>query len=157
MEEYLKEVGERCNKATAGPWTTGHSIASTNVGYKGILDFVKVGRHQWIVGHQELKAETESRYLPNGLVETKLVGKFEEPKPNFNAEFIAHARDDIPKLLNFIKELSGEVQEWQASFNLFDKAQGRAIELWRAQDPKNREFILPDMADLTLWLLNQLK
>lgn len=56
-----------------------------------------------------------------------------------------------------IAQLEAELEEYKHTFALIDKAQGRAIKLWRKQDPKNRKLILPDMAHLTLWLLDQLK
>lgn len=103
--EYLREIRERCEKATAGPWTTGHDPVSSSVGCTGIADKVIAGSNEWTIGHQKRKAPTKSRQLKNGLVETYVVGEYSEIKPNPTAEFIAHARTDLPAILDAYEEV----------------------------------------------------
>lgn len=52
------------------------------------------------------------------------------------------------------KKLEQEVNEWRASFDLYHKAEIRAIEMWKEAggDPR----VWPDKARLTIWLLEQL-
>lgn len=59
---------------------------------------------------------------------------------------------DLPQ----IEKLQAENAEWEATFELFDNAQARAIAEWRKQDPEGRRLKLPDMKDLTLWLITTL-
>lgn len=48
-----------------------------------------------------------------------------------------------------------ERDDLQKAFDLFHDAQNRAVKRWREKHPGN-ELILPDMADLTEWLLDQI-
>jgi len=54
------------------------------------------------------------------------------------------------------EELRKENAEWEATFELFNNAQTRAVAEWRKQDPEGRRLKLPDMKDLTLWLITEL-
>ncbi len=51
-------------------------------------------------------------------------------------------------------QLEAELAEYKASFELRWKADMRAIERWRGNDPA-KELILPDHADLCVWLLSE--
>lgn len=55
------------------------------------------------------------------------------------------------------KALQEEVIELRRGFELRWRASIRAMERWRAEDPVNRELIMPDHADLCVWLLEQLE
>lgn len=55
-----------------------------------------------------------------------------------------------------IKELTEEIEGMRASWALRQDADDRAIRLWQAQDPKDREQWWPDHADLCVWLMGEL-
>jgi hypothetical protein len=72
--EQLKQIEERCNKATTGPW-------------KGF----------W-------RGNTVKSHYIWSPVEQKNICSSISPKTK-NADFIAHARQDIPDLLAYVREL----------------------------------------------------
>lgn len=51
--------------------------------------------------------------------------------------------------------LRAEIEEWEQSFDLYEQADRRAVEMWRAENPAAQELILPDKVDLGKWLLEQ--
>ena len=55
-----------------------------------------------------------------------------------------------PNLLDDYERLARENEEYKASFDLRYKADQRAIERWRKAT--GREMVLPDQADLCVWL-----
>lgn len=56
-----------------------------------------------------------------------------------------------------IERLQAELAERDASFELRWSADMRAITRWRAEDPQPRDLIMPDHADLVVWLLKRLE
>lgn len=54
------------------------------------------------------------------------------------------------------EELAALANEFRTTFNLRWKADRRATERWRSQDPEHRSLTIPDHADLCVWLLEQL-
>lgn len=109
--ERLAEIERRANAATPGPWRETQARTSVGVGYIGIADGVQIGDRDCTVGHQHLTAPTSDTSLPNGLVETKVTGPYTEPQPNADAAFIAHAREDIPDLIQHIRLLEARIRE----------------------------------------------
>ena len=82
-EKELKEIEERCKKATPGPWK--------------MLPPDPVNPCWYISKRQ---GEEEGFYIAcifNG--ET-------------DADFVTHSREDIPKLINRIKDLEAQIPEW---------------------------------------------
>ncbi|RWX72522.1 DUF1653 domain-containing protein [Mesorhizobium sp. M2A.F.Ca.ET.039.01.1.1] len=63
--------------------------------------------------------------------------------------------EELTKRKNRISELEMEVLEHQQLFDLRWKAHMRAIERWRNGNPGN-ELVQPDLANLDVWLLDQL-
>ncbi len=45
--------------------------------------------------------------------------------------------------------------DWEASFELYDRALQRGTEKWR-DDPENPHDILPDTAEMMVWIVDQL-
>src|SRR6476661_1436555 len=78
-EEELKQIRERCDEATEGPWGTYNGCA-----IKALAKF-DGWKAPTIATVELLRKDYETHIL--------------------NAEFIAHARTDIPKLLDEIEKL----------------------------------------------------
>ena len=94
-EKQLKEIEERASKATPGPWT---------------LDI------NYLVGFPPKTRPTgESIML---LEETCRAGSAEADDANM--EFIAHAREDVPALLEEVKRLQEALVEERAWANEFE-------------------------------------
>ena len=100
-DERIREIKERCEKATKGPWTPGREDMQSYDGATGqpfssvYADDDRAGLH---MGHK----------LP--LVIARIDGKdIEAEEEKSNARFIAHARTDIPDLLAEIERLRGEL------------------------------------------------
>ena len=82
-KEELKEIEERCNKATPGPWKT--------------LPPDSVNPYWYITRRQ---GEDEVFYIAcffNG---------------KEDAEFVINSREDIPKLMSYIKDLESQIPRW---------------------------------------------
>ena len=78
--EELKEIEERCNKATPGPWKT--------------LPPDSVNPYWYVTRRQ---GEEEGFYIAcffNG---------------KEDAEFVINSREDIPKLMSYIKDLESQI------------------------------------------------
>ena len=86
--EELKEIEERCNKATPGPWhfNPGDSYSA----YPSVM--------------------TRGRFLLVFDVAEDAPDDF--PGWDEDAAFVAHSREDIPKLLVHIKELESRLPHW---------------------------------------------
>lgn len=82
-KEELEAIRKRCEKATPGPWTTERPKKPTNQD-----EFTKGVAICGFGGNTGVFAD------PPG-------GQF----PWADAQFVAHAREDIPRLLDYIKEL----------------------------------------------------
>ena len=98
-EEELKEIEERCNKATPGPWRACHEgtcSCSQIWSQSADVPVAEVTRGEW--------GDTGLPY-----------GKIPEKIAESNSLFITHAREDIPKLLGYIKELQHEIEMLSAS------------------------------------------
>jgi len=94
---------------------------------------------------QEAFGYQDDYYLPQiEELKTKLRDK-EECRRKEQSEFSKQA-----------ERLRGELREWRETFALFDDAQARAIAEWRKQDPEGRKLKLPDMRDLSIWLMYEL-
>ncbi len=65
---------------------------------------------------------------------------------------IKHVHDEqCPKCV----EVANELEEYKQLFELQRKADARAVEAWRKEDPEGRKLRLPDRAKLFLWLCEQ--
>jgi hypothetical protein len=93
--EELKEIEERCNKATPGPWQTLPPDDTTPL---------------WYISRKP--GEAEGFYISclfNG---------------KDDALFVAHSREDIPALLSYIKELESRISEPERRCSLRTLADG---------------------------------
>lgn len=63
--------------------------------------------------------------------------------------------NEIEALKTEITDLKEEIAELEAIFDLRWKADMRAIERWREGHPE-RSRVMPDHADMVVWLLEQL-
>lgn len=92
--EELKEIEERCNKATPGPWRACHN---------GTCSCSQVWSQSADVPVAEV---TRGVWGDTGLPYVKIPEKIVEA----NSLFIAHAKEDVPKLLEYIKELGHKIE-----------------------------------------------
>lgn len=87
---------------------------------------------------------------------TGLYGDDGEMQCNLAGCFLDFKRAPLEKLISRVLELLGSLRaEWDelnASFDLRWKADIRAIARWREAHPGN-ELVMPDHADLCVWLL----
>ncbi len=86
--EELKEIEERCNRATPGPWLVfSDDLIMRAIGRKGVFS------------------------LKNGLLPTYML--FDPVKATREDEcFVAFARDYIPSLIARIQELESQIPRW---------------------------------------------
>ena len=82
--ERIKEIRERAEKATVGPWVTVSCSHGGRILTRGDTN----------VGRKERHPQTYIQIVPRE-----------------DAHFIAHAREDIPWLLERVEELEKEVEE----------------------------------------------
>jgi hypothetical protein len=85
--EELQAIRERCEKATPGPWRTVGKKPGYEVEMIVAGDYADEGEPDLVV---EVWASADNKA---------------------DAEFIAHAREDVPKLLDEVKELR-EINDW---------------------------------------------
>ncbi len=81
LDKYLKEVKQRCEAATEGPWED----------------------HNWDVME---KPHVVARTLWDG--KSHCDGSFDIPCTKGNAAFVAHARQDVEALRNMVQQLLAE-------------------------------------------------
>lgn len=62
---------------------------------------------------------------------------------------------DVGYWCNMYAEEQKKNAEWEASFDLYDRALRRGTEQWR-NDPENESHILPDTAKMMTWIVDQL-
>lgn len=118
----LREIEERANKATDGPWSVGN-VSACDYG-SGII-MHKITVH---VGAPENRGNTIATVHLGGIGATDI----KEDAVQSNAEFIAAARTDIPFLLQLIAELRAENEKMKRLFSsacesVAEEAKGRGI------------------------------
>jgi len=91
-EEQLREIEERVNKATPGPWRLG----TYNV---------------WADG------ERPPRLICDADTALAVRERFMMDQDDANSDFIAHARQDTPSLLSIVRELQAQVKELETRLN----------------------------------------
>ena len=92
--EELKEIEERCNNATPGPWRDCHDGAcSCNQIWSTEVD-VPVA--------EVIRGEWGDTGIPYGSIPDAAATK--------NARFIAHSRRDVSALIEYIKELEKKIE-----------------------------------------------
>jgi len=73
----------------------------------------------------------------------------------FGCEHTRHSPDDAAQLLCHVNELIESEVSLKSTFALQAKRMQKAIDLWRAESPKERELIQPDLGALLDWLIAQ--
>ena len=81
-DAQLAEMEARANAATPGPWTRL---------YSEVCKVSQRGKTTRVEGFISVRADTEA----------------DEPQADADADFIAHARQDVPTLLSDVRELRG--------------------------------------------------
>jgi hypothetical protein len=88
-DQELKEIEDRCNAATGGPWTSFIEGRNHESGDSFIMTGIAVG---------------EDTFCKDRGVDFYLTGT-----TNADNDFIAHARQDIPRLLDAVKQLQQQI------------------------------------------------
>jgi len=94
--ERLREIKERCERATPGPWT---SLSDDGRGLR-TMNIKVVGRSPMMLVAQTAIGTTGGKIYDNGED-----GRYD------NAEFIAHAREDVPALVEEVDRLRLALEE----------------------------------------------
>jgi hypothetical protein len=89
-EQELKEIEDRCNAATKGPWTSFIEGRNHESGDNFIMTGIKDGDDIWS------ESRGEDIYLTGAT--------------NADQDFIAHARQDVPKLIQAVRQLRLEIE-----------------------------------------------
>ena len=117
MKSKLEEIKSRCEAATKGEWTHGYKDGSGKVGEDDEGGHILGGNYQYLI----VRGGRED-YLKYGVLAEK------------DAEFIAHARQDLPWAVGKLEEARG----------LFNKVLERgvcAIYPRRKLEPEIRKFL----------------
>lgn len=65
----------------------------------------------------------------------------------------APLHSEIRRLKGRLEGAEAALKEWEIRFDLYDEAARRATERWRAENPEERELVMPDHAKLCQWLM----
>lgn len=115
-EQELKEIRERAEKATPGRWywhgykrNKSMYLLSTSNGHQVVMDFDRWGMHGAIPRFRVdgIMHRAEKFIIPRQ--DHKPDGEFYE-LDHPDADFIAHARTDIPKLLDEVERLRKQLK-----------------------------------------------
>lgn len=119
MEEQLLEIEARCKAATPGPWMA-------DVGPLITIEAEPLRRD--LVGWPICDMDMEVELIAPG-------------QPMADADFIAHARQDVPDLLEEVAQLHESVRQWRE----FDR-----VESWaRADAEREVERLMKEVERLT--------
>ena len=119
MEERLLEIEARCKAATPGPW-------KAEIGPLITIEAepLRHGLAGWPICDMDMKVEL---IAPD--------------QPMADAAFIAHARQDVPDLLEEVAQLRESVRQWRE----FDRAESWA----RADAEREVERLMKEVERLT--------
>ena len=117
----LAAIRQRVEKATEGPWNTG-------------FDYEKNDPIVLAPG-----------YIEHTVDYTLTEGGLEHGKAD--AEFIAHAREDIPALLDEIDRLNATIQRVREIARQMDEYSHRECDKWVAMDEAHRLIVGTRLAD----------
>ena len=118
MKPDLDAIRARCDAATRGPWSV--STLTYPNGTTVVESIIGVSEPQWS-DYGEGEGEWYTDRLT--LVETD-AGVYGPTMPD--AQFIAHARTDIPALLAYIDELGRAVENERLTFESCNRARAAA-------------------------------
>jgi len=102
-DDELKAIKDRCEKATPGPWypVATDDECSMNARYVG-TNSRGWPRHDQQVG---MNGERAEETIAITLLQYPRVADVADERWDENADFIAHAREDIPKLIAEVERL----------------------------------------------------
>jgi hypothetical protein len=106
-EQRIEQIKERAERATAGPWTQ-EECGGQSIVVNPVKIVLFAGRQSQDIAHDTSAQQIEC-----------------------NADFIAHAREDVPFLLQQIEEL----KEWGQAFRVYGSTPDAAlqcIQRWQA-------------------------
>ena len=106
----LEAIKSRANRASEGPWGAARGATSDNTEF--------VSTYEQKAGFLALSLNDEESHLwlvDNGTVIPAATG--DGPKAEANAEFIAHSRTDVPKLVAALEAVEAfHVPTWQSNY-----------------------------------------
>jgi len=129
MTDRLREIEQRCEKATRGPWEwESFPVVLNELGKKEFPEGIELShtwiRTSWVNGQMKDKMPIVfSTFCP--YIEPEHDVDVEEK----DADFIAHAREDIPYLLSVIKEQAEEIERLRNAWT-FEPKQTVMIPWW---------------------------
>lgn len=102
-EEQFRAIRERCDRATPPPWVADEKGYDVSLGYTP-----ECGRtHGYGCGNNFVCSLNDGEYHEY----------YDESEQRANAEFIAHARQDVVCLLAEVERLQAESQRWERAAN----------------------------------------
>lgn len=139
-QEELDNIRRRSDAATPGPWVSEDGGYDVCLGYKP--SHIRIG---WWSGDNEEDCNADNRRVCE-LSDGEYNSYKNKEEMQANAEFIAHAREDVPALLDEIERLKkvsrylaeriAFLDEWRLGISLYKVKEG-AIQSWI--DEANRE------------------
>jgi hypothetical protein len=85
-KDQLNQIRERCDKATPGPWRVGNNtITDRHHGEESVVDDIRV------------------------IVRREVYGGPADGQTYADIRFIAHTRQDVPALLDYVAELEAKI------------------------------------------------
>lgn len=139
-QEELEKIRKRSDAATPGPWVSEDGGYDVCLGYKP--RHIRIG---WWSGDHEEDCNADNRRVCE-LSDGEYNSYKNKEEMQANAEFIAHAREDVPALLDEIERLKkvsrylaeriAFLDEWKLGISLC-KVKECAIQSWL--DEANRE------------------
>ncbi|WP_304019994.1 hypothetical protein [Desulfovibrio piger] len=139
-QEELEKIRKRSDAATPGPWVSEDGGYDVCLGYKP--SHIRIG---WWSGDHEEDCNADNRRVCE-LSDGEHNNYKNKEEMQANAEFIAHAREDVPALLDEIERLKkvsrylaeriAFLDEWKLGISLC-KVKECAIQSWL--DEANRE------------------
>lgn len=126
LDEILKFIGERTEKATPGPWSI------LNKGYDLYIGNWDIQQKEICSNSDGIKVDNYNAFSPG------------QADAETTAEFIAHSRTDIPKLLKVIQRLIEQRDnaifdipgsEWASQSSKYDT---ELAEIFKEDDAKSK-------------------
>ncbi|HET6633805.1 MAG TPA: hypothetical protein VFH77_02135 [Streptomyces sp.] len=118
------EIRERAAAATAGPWGTYYENPQSD----GVR-LIDIAADLQDTGHgyrcRRYIAQTESGQIDNDPAHRDWDADQDNDQSAADAEFIAHAREDVPVLLAEIERLRGELEDRDRTIRYFDEQSKR--------------------------------
>ena len=112
VEQRLREIEERANRATPGPW---YAKATDDASF---MNAMYVSTRPGPFEHDNRRGmdptapdHDASHVVAITLLQTPLLADVADAKWDENTEFIAHAREDVPWLLSLLREREEQARQ----------------------------------------------